>query len=167
MLFFCFVLFLFFLLVFVVVVVVVAFFKILRNLRHSGRHSGPHNPAAKTKGAFEYSLCHPFLPVVPNRKSTVCLFKRQNVCCWYHTVRCSTRQYSRSPAFCIFINDLPLHIHDHKVGNSLFADDSSLHRRAVKLLLPDTKSSTDENLKALGILPLQKQLDFNKPVPMF
>ena len=28
--------------------------------------------------------------------------------------------------FCIFINDLPLHIHDRKVRNFLFADDSSL-----------------------------------------
>ena len=28
--------------------------------------------------------------------------------------------------FCIFINDLPLHIKDKKVRNSLFADDSSL-----------------------------------------
>ena len=28
--------------------------------------------------------------------------------------------------FCIFINDLPLHIQDKKVRNSLFADDSSL-----------------------------------------
>ena len=30
------------------------------------------------------------------------------------------------PLFCIFINDLPLHIQDKKVRNSLFADDSSL-----------------------------------------
>ena len=28
--------------------------------------------------------------------------------------------------FCIFINDLQLHIQDKKVRNSLFADDSSL-----------------------------------------
>ena len=28
--------------------------------------------------------------------------------------------------FCISINDLPLHIQDKKVRNSLFADDSSL-----------------------------------------
>ena len=28
--------------------------------------------------------------------------------------------------FCIFINDLPLHIQDKKVRNSLFADDSFL-----------------------------------------
>ena len=27
--------------------------------------------------------------------------------------------------FCIFINDLPLHIQDKEVRNSLFADDSS------------------------------------------
>ena len=30
--------------------------------------------------------------------------------------------------FCIFVNDLPLHIKDKKVRNSLFADDSSLDR---------------------------------------
>ena len=29
--------------------------------------------------------------------------------------------------FCIFINDLPLHIQAKKVRNSLFADDSSLN----------------------------------------
>ena len=46
---------------------------------------------------------------------------------------------------------------------------NSLHRRAAKLLLPDKNSSTDENTKALsiGLLPLQKQLYFNKAVPMF
>ena len=44
---------------------------------------------------------------------------------------------------------------------------NSLHRRAAKMLLPDKNSSTDEKLKALSILPLQKQLDFNKAVLMF
>ena len=34
---------------------------------------------------------------------------------------------------------------------------NSLHRRAAKLLLPDKNSSTDEKMKALIILPLQKQ----------
>ena len=43
---------------------------------------------------------------------------------------------------------------------------NSLHRRAVKLLLPDKNSSTDEKMKALSILPLQKQLYFNKAVLM-
>ena len=44
---------------------------------------------------------------------------------------------------------------------------NSLHRRAGKLLLPDKNSSTDEKIKALSILPLQKQLYFNKAVLMF
>ena len=42
---------------------------------------------------------------------------------------------------------------------------NSLHRRAAKLLLPDKNS--DEKMKALSILPLQKQLYFNKAVLMF
>ena len=44
---------------------------------------------------------------------------------------------------------------------------NSLHRRAAKLLLPDKNSSTDEKMKGLSILPLQKQLYFNKPVLIF
>ena len=44
---------------------------------------------------------------------------------------------------------------------------NSLHRRAAKLLLPDKNLSTDEKMKALSILPLQKQLYFNKTVLMF
>ena len=44
---------------------------------------------------------------------------------------------------------------------------SSHHGRAAKLLLLDENSSTDEKLKALGILPLRKQLNFNKGIPMF
>ena len=44
---------------------------------------------------------------------------------------------------------------------------NSLHRRAAKLLLPDKNLSTDEKMKALSILPLQKQLYFNKAVLMF
>ena len=44
---------------------------------------------------------------------------------------------------------------------------NSLHRRAAKLLLPDKNSSTDEKMKALSILPLQKQLYFDKAVLMF
>ena len=44
---------------------------------------------------------------------------------------------------------------------------NSLHRRAAKLLLPDKNSSTDEKMKALSILPLQKQLYCNKAVLMF
>ena len=44
---------------------------------------------------------------------------------------------------------------------------NSLHRRAVKLLNPDKNLSTDEKQKARSILPLQRQLDFNKAVLMF
>ena len=44
---------------------------------------------------------------------------------------------------------------------------NSLHRRAAKLLLSDKNSSTDEKMKALSMLPLQKQLYFNKAVLMF
>ena len=44
---------------------------------------------------------------------------------------------------------------------------NSLYRRAAELLLPDKNSSTDEKMKALSILPLQKQLYFNKAVLMF
>ena len=44
---------------------------------------------------------------------------------------------------------------------------NSLHRRANKLLIPDKNLSTDEKQKALGILPLQKQLGFNKALLMF
>ena len=43
---------------------------------------------------------------------------------------------------------------------------NSIHRRAAKLLLPDKNPSTDEKMKALNILPLQKQLYFNKAVLM-
>ena len=44
---------------------------------------------------------------------------------------------------------------------------NSLHRRAAKLLLPEKNTPTDEKLKALSILTLQKQLYFNKAVLMF
>ena len=44
---------------------------------------------------------------------------------------------------------------------------NSLYRRASKLLIPDKNLSTDEKQKALGILPLQKQLGFNKALLMF
>ena len=44
---------------------------------------------------------------------------------------------------------------------------NSLQRRAAKLLLPEKNTSTDEKMKALSILPLQKQLYFNKAVLMF
>ena len=44
---------------------------------------------------------------------------------------------------------------------------NSLHRRAANLLLSDKNSPTDEKMKALSILPLQKQLYFNKAVLLF
>ena len=37
--------------------------------------------------------------------------------------------------FCIFINDLPLHISNDKVSNDLFADDSALHTRGKNVQL--------------------------------
>ena len=37
---------------------------------------------------------------------------------------------------------------------------NSLHRRAVKLILPDT--TTDQKLKEMRIMSLQKQLEYNK-----
>ena len=43
---------------------------------------------------------------------------------------------------------------------------NSLHRRTATSL-QDKNSSTDEKMKALSILPLQKQLYFNKAVLMF
>ena len=44
---------------------------------------------------------------------------------------------------------------------------NSLHRRAAKLILPDQSLSTTEKLKKLNILPLDKQLKFNRCVTMF
>ena len=44
---------------------------------------------------------------------------------------------------------------------------NSFHRRAAKLLNPDKNLTTDEKQKALSILRLQRQLDFNKALLMF
>ena len=41
---------------------------------------------------------------------------------------------------------------------------NSIHRRAIKLILPDQKLNTDEKFKALNILSLEKQLFYNKAV---
>ena len=38
----------------------------------------------------------------------------------------------------------------------------SLHRRAVKLILPDTTLTTDQKFKEIRIMDLQKQLEYNK-----
>jgi len=44
---------------------------------------------------------------------------------------------------------------------------NSLHRRAVKQILPDQSLTTDQKLKSLNILPLDKHLLFNKGVLMY
>ena len=44
---------------------------------------------------------------------------------------------------------------------------NSLHRRAVKLILPDTTLTTDEKFQKLCILPLASHFKFNKGVIMF
>ena len=42
-----------------------------------------------------------------------------------------------------------------------------LHRRAVKLILPDTTLTTDQKLKEMRIMSLQKQLEYNKGLFMY
>ena len=44
---------------------------------------------------------------------------------------------------------------------------NSLYHRTPKLLNPDKNLSTDEKQKALSILPLQRQVDFNMALLMF
>ena len=44
---------------------------------------------------------------------------------------------------------------------------NSLHRRVAKLILPDQSLSTTETLNKLNILPLDKQLKFNRCATMF
>ena len=44
---------------------------------------------------------------------------------------------------------------------------NSLHRRAAKITLQDQNLSTEEKFKSIGILPLQKQLLYNKSIFMF
>ena len=39
---------------------------------------------------------------------------------------------------------------------------NSLHKRAAKLILPDTTLTTDQKLKEMRIMSLQKQLEYNK-----
>ena len=39
---------------------------------------------------------------------------------------------------------------------------NSLHRRAVKLIFPDTILTTDQKLKEMRIMNPQKQLEYNK-----
>ena len=44
---------------------------------------------------------------------------------------------------------------------------NSLHRRAVKLIFPDTTLITDQKLKEMKIISLQKQLEYNKGLFMY
>ena len=44
---------------------------------------------------------------------------------------------------------------------------NSLHRRAVKLILPDTNLTTDKKLKEMRIMSLQKQSEYNKGLFMY
>ena len=44
---------------------------------------------------------------------------------------------------------------------------NSLHRRAVKLILPDTTLTTDQKLKEMRIMSLQKQLEYNNGLFMY
>ena len=44
---------------------------------------------------------------------------------------------------------------------------NSLHRRTVKLILPDTTLTTDQKLKEMRIMSLQKQLEYNKGLFMY
>ena len=47
--------------------------------------------------------------------------------------------------FCIFINDLPLHISNDKVSKDLFAGDSSLHIRGKNIQLVETSLQGSPN----------------------
>ena len=44
---------------------------------------------------------------------------------------------------------------------------NSLQRRVVKLILPDTTLTTDQKLKEMRIMSLQKQLEYNKGLFMY
>ena len=44
---------------------------------------------------------------------------------------------------------------------------NSLHRRTVKLILPDTTLTTDQKLKEMRIMSLQKQLEYDKGLFMY
>ena len=44
----------------------------------------------------------------------------------------------------------------------MFSKRDYLHRRAVKLILPDTTVTTDQKLKEMRIMSLKKQLGYNK-----
>ena len=44
---------------------------------------------------------------------------------------------------------------------------NSLHRRAAKLIFPDTTLTTEQKLKEMRIKSLQKQLEYNKGLFMY
>ena len=44
---------------------------------------------------------------------------------------------------------------------------NSLHRRPAKVILPDTTLTTDQKLKEMRIMNLQKQLEYNKGLFMY
>ena len=44
---------------------------------------------------------------------------------------------------------------------------NSLHRRAVELIFPDTTLTTDQKLKGMRIMNLQKQPEYNKGLFMY
>ena len=44
---------------------------------------------------------------------------------------------------------------------------NSLHIRAVKLIFPDTTLTTDQKLKEMRIMSLQKKLEYNKGLFMY
>ena len=44
---------------------------------------------------------------------------------------------------------------------------NSLHKRAVELILPDTTLTTDQKLKEMRIMSLQKQPEYNKGLFMY
>ena len=49
----------------------------------------------------------------------------------------------------------------------LFHKLNSLHRRAAKLMMPDSSLTTDAKLQHLGLLPLREKLMLNKAVLVF
>ena len=51
-------------------------------------------------------------------------------------------------------------------GSSVIAT-SAPHRRAVKFIFPDTALTTDQKLKEMRIMSLQKQLEYNKGLVMY
>jgi hypothetical protein len=83
------------------------------------------------------------------------------------------KRYLNTTALKLFFNS---HIMSHINYSSTIWDGcsnankkrlNSLHRRAAKLLLTDSSITTDDKLRTLDILPLDKQLTFNKATFVF